>query len=193
MHLSTKNESVEPTNTIETERLILKLTSNDDAEFIFELLNTPKWLKFIGDRNIRSIEDAVAYIENRIRPQQVKNGYGNYTVIRKKDGAKIGSCGLYDRQGIEGINLGFALLPSFEKQGYGFECANAILDTAINKFELEQVSAITLKENTSSQNLLKKLGLKYVRNVVLPTDEEELMLFQLKVDSEGVKNTGRSF
>ncbi|NEN23899.1 GNAT family N-acetyltransferase [Cryomorpha ignava] len=179
---------MKPSNNIETERLILKPTSNDDAEFIYDLLNSPKWLKFIGDRNIKNLEDAVAYIEERIRPQQIRLGYSNYTVIRKKDGAKIGSCGLYDRPGIEGIDLGFAFLPDFEKQGYGFEGANMLLDAAINQFELEQVSAITLKENKASQKLLEKLGLKHIRNIVLPRDPDELMLYQLNVDAEGIKN-----
>lgn len=177
--------------TFETERLILKPTSNEDAEFIFDLLNSPKWLKFIGDRNISNLADAVAYIEERIRPQQVRLGYSNYTVIRKKDGAKIGSCGLYDRQGLEGIDLGFAFLPDFEKQGYGFESANRLLDAAIHQFELEQVSAITLKENISSQKLLEKLGLKFVQNIVLPRDAEEMMLYQLKLDKN--QNSEQSY
>lgn len=181
---------MKPANNIETERLILKPTSSDDAEFIHELLNSPKWLKFIGDRNVKTIEDAVAYIEERIRPQQIRLGYSNYTVIRKKDGAKIGSCGLYDRPGIEGIDLGFAFLPDFEKQGYGFEGANMLLDAAINKFQLDQVSGITLKENKASQKLLEKLGLKHIRNIILPHAEEELMLYQLKIQEDGIKNQG---
>lgn len=180
---------MKPSQNIETNRLILKPTSSDDAEFIYELLNSPKWIKFIGDRNIKNLEDAVAYIEERIRPQQIRLGYSNYTVIRKKDGAKIGSCGLYDRPGIDGIDLGFAFLPHFEKQGYAFEGANKLLDAAIHKFELDQVSAITLKENEASQKLLEKLGLKHIRNIVLPRDEEELMLYQLKVEEDGIKNT----
>ena len=171
---------MKPNANLETERLILKPTVTDDAVFIFDLLNSPKWKKFIGDRQIHSLADAIAYIEERIRPQQVRLGYSNYTVIRKKDGAKIGSCGLYDRQDLEGIDLGFAFLPDFEKQGYGFESANKLLDTAINKFELEQVSAITTRENTASQKLLKKLGLKHIRNIVLPRDDAELMLYQIK-------------
>lgn len=181
---------MKPAANIETERLILKPTSNDDAPFIFDLLNSPKWIKFIGDRNIKNLDDAIAYIEERIRPQQIRLGYSNYTVIRKKDGAKIGSCGLYDRHGIEGIDLGFAFLPSFENKGYGFESANRLLDAAINQFELEQVSAITLKQNTSSQKLLEKLGLKHIRNIVLPRADEELMLYQLKIDEDGIKNQG---
>jgi len=171
---------LKPEANFETERLILKPTEIDDAAFIYDLLNSPKWLKFIGDRNIHNLESAIAYIEERIRPQQVRLGYSNYTVIRKKDGAKIGSCGLYDRQDLEGIDLGFAFLPKFEKQGYGFESASSLLNAAINKFELDQVSAITTSENIASQRLLEKLGLKHIKNIVLPRDEAELMLYQMK-------------
>lgn len=170
---------MKPDASFETERLLLKPTTSDDAEFIYELLNSPKWLKYIGDRNINKIEDAIAYIEKRIRPQQIKLGYSNYTVIRKKDGAKIGSCGLYDRQELEGIDLGFAFLPSFEKQGYGFESANRLLDAGINTHNLKQISAITTRDNIDSQRLLQKIGLKHIENIVLPGDIEEIMLYRI--------------
>ena len=99
-------------NIFETERLFIRPTSLEDAPFIFELLNPPKWKKFIGDRNIHSIKDAEAYIENKMLPQLEKLGYTNNTVIRKFDRQKIGSCGLYNREGIEGVDIGFSLLPA---------------------------------------------------------------------------------
>jgi RimJ/RimL family protein N-acetyltransferase len=94
--------------TYQTERLLLRETTLDDAAFIFELLNTPKWTQFIGDRNIRNIQDAEAYIQNDILPVIKKNGYGNFTVSIKSDNVQIGCCGLYDREGVDGINIGFA-------------------------------------------------------------------------------------
>src|SRR5690606_16395207 len=98
----------------ETERLILQPTSEDDAAFIYKLVNSPKWLANIGDRNVKSVAEAKTYIKDRITPQLEKLGYGNYTLIRKVDNIKIGSCGLYDREGLEGIDIGFALLPDYE-------------------------------------------------------------------------------
>lgn len=92
----------------ETERLILKPTSEEDAAFIFELLNTPKWIKYIGDRNIKTIENARDYIEAKILPQLKRLGYSNYTLISKLDNCKIGTCGLYDRDGLIGVDIGFA-------------------------------------------------------------------------------------
>ena len=98
-------------SSIATERLVLKPTTLEDAAFILELLNSPKWLKFIGDRNVKSIAEAEAYIKERMLPQFERLGFTNNVVIRKADGKKIGACGLYDRDGLEGIDIGFAFLP----------------------------------------------------------------------------------
>ncbi|MCX2740199.1 GNAT family N-acetyltransferase [Pontibacter anaerobius] len=163
----------------ETERLILRPTSHEDAPFIFELLNTPQWLKYIGDRNVTSIKAAEEYIRSRMQPQFERLGYGNYTITRKSDGTKLGTCGLYDREGLNGVDIGYALLPQFAKQGYAFEAASKVLEAASDNFKLDQICAITSKENTASQKLLEKLGLKYIQLVRLPKDDEELLLYEL--------------
>lgn len=103
-------------DTFETERLLLKATSKEDASFILELLNTPKWIKNIGDRNVKSLEAAQNYILERMTPQFERLGYSNYTVIRKADGAKMGTCGLYDREGLEGIDIGFAFCQAMKSK-----------------------------------------------------------------------------
>lgn len=163
----------------ETERLILKPTSLEDAEFIFELLNTPKWLQYIGDRKVKTVNDAKEYIEKKVLPQMERLGYGNYTLIRKSDKAKIGTCGLYDREGLEGVDIGFAFLPQYEKMGYAFEAASRVKQAALEEFGIPGIKAITVKENSSSQKLLEKLGLKFVKMVRIPNDEAELMLYEL--------------
>lgn len=163
----------------ETERLLLVPTSENDASFILELLNTPKWQKYIGDRNVHTIEDAKKYIKSKITPQLEKLGFGNYTVVRKTDNLKIGSCGLYDREGIEGIDIGFAFLPEFEKQGYAFESAQKILSIGVEIFKIEKISAITVKDNWASQKLLEKIGLHFAANIKIPNDDEELLLYKL--------------
>ncbi|OKL40216.1 GNAT family N-acetyltransferase [Pontibacter flavimaris] len=165
--------------TFETERLLLKPTSYEDAPFLLELLNTPEWLQFIGDRNVRSVKAAEKYVSTRILPQQKRLGYGNYTVIRKADGVKIGSCGLYDREGLEGIDIGFAFLKEYGGQGYAFEAASRLKEAARSIFGIRQLAAITMKENFASQKLLEKLGLKYKGLITLPNDDEELLLYQL--------------
>lgn len=163
----------------ETERLLLRPTAEADAEFVFRLMNTPKWLQYIGDRNIRSVGDAREYIKERMLPQLQRLGYSNYTVVRRSDQQKLGSCGLYDREGLEGIDIGFAFLPEFEGQGFGFEAAERLKQAAFRDFGLGMLSAITNQDNLASQKLLEKLGLKPSGTIMLPGSEESLLLFRL--------------
>ncbi len=166
-------------NAFETQRLIIKPTSLEDAPFIYELVNTPKWLKFIGDRDIKSLDDAKEYIINSMLPQLAKLGFSNYTVIRKSDKAKIGTCGLYDREGLEGIDIGFAFLPQYEKNGYAFESCTKLKEIGLNEFGITTLNAITTPDNTSSQRLLEKLGLQFDKIVKIANDKEELFLYTL--------------
>lgn len=164
--------------TFETERLIIRPTSENDADFIFQLLNTPKWIEFIGNSNVKSVKDAKKYINTKMIPQLERLGYSNYTLIRKEDNKKIGTCGLYDREGLEGIDIGFAFLPEYEKKGYAFEAAKRIKDAAFNEFGIDSISAITTKDNISSQRLLEKLGLKLTGTTKIQQDKEDLFLYK---------------
>ena len=163
----------------DTERLRIEPTTEIDASLIYELMNTPKWIEYIGDRNVHSIEDAEAYIQEKMLPQLESLGYSNYTVIRKSDGEKIGTCGLYDRDGLEGIDIGFAFLPQFEKKGYAFESVSKLLEVAILDLKINEISAITIKENVGSQKLLTKIGMTFKEYIRIPNDDEELMLYTL--------------
>lgn len=172
---------MEKSKTYETERLFLSPTSIEDAAFVLELLNSPKWIQNIGDRKVHSLEDAEAYIRTKMLPQVQALGFGNYTLIRKSDGAKMGSSGLYNRDGIEGVDIGFAVLSEFEGKGYSFEAANKLMELAKGEFQLSKVSGITLKTNKASQGLLEKLGLKFSKMIQIPNDDEELMLYELNL------------
>jgi [ribosomal protein S5]-alanine N-acetyltransferase len=163
----------------ETERLWIRPTTIHDSEFILELMNTPKWIEFIGDRNLHTVKDAEQYIKNKMLPQLERLGFSNYTLIRKLDEVKVGCCGLYDREGVEGVDIGFAFLPAFENQGYGFESANRLIQAAKNDFGLKAVSAITSKNNFASQKLIEKLNLKLVGTTILPNEIEEILLYRV--------------
>jgi len=166
----------------ETERLLFRPTTEIDAAFILELVNTPKWIKNIGDRKVHSVDDAKNYIKTKMIPQFEKLGYSNYTVIRKGDKIKLGTCGLYNRYGIDGVDVGFAFLPQYEKKGYAFECTSKLLQVAIDDFKIKKISAITIKENIASQKLLEKLGLEFKKEVKIPSDDEELLLYELNIE-----------
>lgn len=167
----------------ETDRLFLRPCEKQDAPFVLELLNCPKWLQNIGDRNVKSLKDAENYIAMRMTPQLERLGYGNYVVIRKSDDAKMGCCGLYDREGLEGVDIGFSFLPEYERQGYGFESADKLMQLAREDFKLTKVSGITIEANTASRRLLEKLGLTFEKFVKLPDDEEELMYYSCRFSS----------
>ncbi len=162
----------------ETKRLHLKPTDIDDAEFVLRIMNSPKWLKYIGDRKVRTLKDAKTYINNKMTPLLEKRGFSNYTMITKSDDVKIGSCGLYDREDIDGIDIGFALLPEHEGLGYAYEAASKILESAKEIFHLKKLSAITTPENIASQNLLKNIGLEFVN--LIEVHDERLMIFEIK-------------
>ncbi|MUP45273.1 N-acetyltransferase [Gramella sp. BOM4] len=163
----------------ETERLLIRPASIEDAGFILELFNSPKWLQFIGDRNLKTEEDARKYIEDVMLPQLRSHGFSNNIVIRKSDGRKMGSCGLYDREGLEGIDLGFAFLPDYEGKGYAIEAASEIVRAAKEEFGIDRLEAITLEENAGSRKLLEKLGFELKGTIRIPNDPEELMHYKL--------------
>lgn len=161
----------------ETERLIIRPVTIDDAPFIHELVNTPKWLENIGDRKVYSISDAEEYITSRISAQFEKLGFGNYMVVRKEDGKSMGNCGLYDRPGLDGIDLGFAFLPQFVGMGYGFEAASKLKEAAKVDFMIKSLNAITIESNLPSQSLLLKLGFTFQKLISFEDGGEVMMLF----------------
>ncbi|MBQ4801253.1 GNAT family N-acetyltransferase [Aquimarina sp. MMG015] len=167
----------------ETDRLKLRAATIEDADFYLKLLNSPKWLQNIGDRNVKTTKDAETYITEKMTPQLERLGYSNYTVIRKSDNIKIGCCGLYDRDGIEGVDIGFAFLPEFEKKGYAYESSFKIKEIGISKFGIKKISAITIPENTSSQKLLEKLDFTFIKMIKIPNDDEDLMLYEYQINS----------
>lgn len=164
-------------NIIETNRLILRKFIIDDAGFVLELLNSPSWLKYIGDRNVKNLEDAKNYISDKLISSYIKNGFGLYEIILKKDNIPVGMCGLIKRDTLENIDLGFALSPVFTGNGYAFEAAFATLNYAKTVLKLERIIAITTTENKNSIKLLEKLKFVFEKMVPLSNEEEELMLF----------------
>lgn len=163
---------------IETERLTLKPANTDDSEFFLELYNMPKFIKFIGDRNLRTKEDAENYIRNRFLPQFEKLGFGNYVVILKEENKKIGAVGIFEREGLDILDIGFSFFEEYEGKGFAYESASKLRDFAKQNFGIEKLSAITVKDNFSSQKLIEKLGLKFQKFVTLPNEEVELMYYE---------------
>ncbi len=164
-------------NILETLRLNLRQFTLDDSKFIIELLNSEGWIKYIGDRNIKTEEDAKSYLQNGAFKSYEKNGYGLWMVEIKENKIPIGMCGIINRAELECPDIGFALLPEFSGKGFAFEIAQATLQYAKEQLKLSKILGITVSYNINSINLLTKIGMKYIKTINLPDDPEELMLF----------------
>lgn len=161
---------------LQTERLILREFTKEDSAFIYELLNTEDWIKFIGQRNIHNEQIAIEFIEGRLRRGYAEHGFGFLSVQLKSSGEKMGMCGLVKREGLENVDLGFAFLPRYVGKGYAFEASQCVIEFAKTDFQMKALDAITMSINKNSIGLLERLGFHFERNVIL--DEEELMLFR---------------
>jgi RimJ/RimL family protein N-acetyltransferase len=162
---------------LETDRLVLRRMSVDDAEFELRLLNEPSFLRFIGDRGVRTLEDARAYILKGPVDMYERLGFGLYITELKGEGTPIGICGLVKRDFLEDVDIGFAFLPGFWGQGYASEAAAAVMEHAKGALGLKRIVAITNPENHSSIRLLEKLGLKFDRMIRATADGPEIRLF----------------
>jgi RimJ/RimL family protein N-acetyltransferase len=176
---------------LETERLILREIDESDDAFMLDLLNQPSFIKYIGDRNVRNLEQSREFIESRYRKSYADNGFGLWAVelksqipdfeIRNPQSAirnpVIGICGFVKRDSLPDADIGFAFLPQFERLGYAFESASAVMDYGRETLGLKRVLAITTQDNESSGRLLEKLGFKYDGLITQPHDTEELKLF----------------
>lgn len=164
---------------IETKRLVLKPIQVEDASFLMNLMNSPKFIQHIGDRKISSIDIAENYIRSKMHTAFEKSGFPNFVLTLKDNGNKIGTCGIYDRDTLDGVDLGYALLPEYEQLGYATEAATAVIDIAKNQFKIGSIKAITTHENVDSQKVLNKLNFKYIKDIEMEGDDEILMLFEL--------------
>ena len=162
---------------IKTRRLILRKATTDDAPFFFELLNSPKWLKYVGNKNIKTLQDAKTYIKERLLRSYTRHGFGLYVMQLNSSGIAIGINGFVKRDYLEYADIGFALLPTYDRRGYSYEAARAVLQYGKDQLGFTTVHAITSKENIASQSLLKKLGFKFTSHIIEPVIRDEICLF----------------
>jgi RimJ/RimL family protein N-acetyltransferase len=160
-----------------SERLRLRWLTADDAPFIQRLVNDPDWLRFIGDRSIRTQEDAAAYIEKSFLGMYQRLGFGLYLAELRDDGTPVGICGLIKRDSLEDVDIGFAFLPEHRGHGYGYEAAAATLAHARRDLGLTRVVAITTDDNERSVRLLERLGMKHEGMVAGSDGEAPLRLY----------------
>jgi RimJ/RimL family protein N-acetyltransferase len=164
-------------NVLETDRLVLRELATGDAEFVLELLNEPSFLHFIGDKGVRTLDDARAYILQGPVASYQQYGFGLYLTALKEDGVAIGICGLIKRETLTDVDIGFAFLPRFWSKGYALEAAAAVKEFGLNTLALKRIVAITNPDNESSIKLLERLGLTFERMIKMSEDAPEIRLY----------------
>ena len=164
-------------NVLSTERLLLRHLTEEDADFIVALMNDPDWLRFIGDRGIRTAEDARGYIASGPADMYARLGFGLYAVELRDEGTPIGICGLIKRDWLEAVDLGFAFLPRFRGAGYAYEAAAATVEHARSPLGLDRLMAIVSPENADSVRLLGKLGMAFERMAQPPGAGGEVCVY----------------
>lgn len=165
---------------LQTERIFLReLDPSTDAGFILQLVNTPLWLVYIGDRGVKTLEDATKYILDGPVKSYRENGFGLWLIVRRQDNIPVGICGLIKREILEYVDIGFAMMPEFEGRGYAFEAARATLQFAREQLRLPKLVAITAPENRRSMQLLEKLGFEFEKMIAAPASKEMLKVFKM--------------
>ncbi|HVF21429.1 MAG TPA: GNAT family N-acetyltransferase [Pyrinomonadaceae bacterium] len=162
---------------LETERLILRELTLDDAPFILTLLNDPSFLRYINDKNVRNLEDARQYMLNGPMASYARNGFGLYLVELKDTAVPIGLCGLLKREELPDPDIGFAFLPDYWGKGFALESAIAVMNDARERLGRKRVLAIVMPDNYASIKLLEKLGMRFER------DKDDVKVFAIDYDS----------
>lgn len=162
---------------LETERLILRRLTLEDAAFLLELMNEPAFIRFVADRGLRTPADAAKFLSERILPSYEQFGFGFYRVELRESGEPIGICGFVKRETLEHPDVGFAILQRFWGKGYASEAAVAVMHYGRTVLGLTEIAGVTAPDNRISIRLLEKLGLKYQRTIHLPGYGPESLLF----------------
>ena len=164
-------------NNYVTMRLELSLLETTDADFILDLLNTEGWLRFIGDRQVRTQEDAQNYIQKIANNPAIL-----YWVVKtKKERTPIGVISFIKRDYLAHHDIGFAFLPAFLHQGFAYEATGVILKDLLADPKHPMILATTLKDNVTSIRLLEKLGFQFVREI--RREQDTLSLYSIQAGS----------
>jgi len=169
---------------LETERLFLRRVSLDDSDLMLAVWNDPAFVRNVGDRGVRTTEQAHEAMQAGALKLYEDYGYGPYAMVLKSDETQIGICGLFRRENLEDPDIGFAVLPDYCSMGYAGEAAFAVLAHARDDLEIQKLTAIVSPENTPSIGLIEKLGLAFERMITMPGDDGEISLYSTTLTQE---------
>lgn len=167
-----------------TGRLRLRRITLDDADLMFAVWNDPAFIRNVGDRGVRTEEQARKEIEAGALQLYAEHGYGPYAIELRASGERIGICGLFRRESLDDPDIGFALLPDYCRQGYGEEAALAVVEHARDDLALRTLTAIVSPDNAASIRLIEKLGLRFCRMITMPGDAQAICLYSMALGKE---------
>ena len=162
---------------LQSERLDLRWFNSDDAAFILQLLNEPSWLQHIGDRQVRTLQQAHEWLQTRLVSGYERQGMGFWAVCLRKQMEPIGLCGLIQRDTLPDVDVGYAFLPAFWGRGYAKEAAGACLRYGQEVLGLQRILAITGPDNQASQRVLAGLGMQLEQRCTLPGESRETLVY----------------
>ena len=166
---------------LQTERLQLRWLTLDDAELMLAVWNDPAFVRFVGDRGIRTLDEARTTMQEGALKLFSDYGYGPFRMALADSDAPIGICGLFRRDGLDDPDIGFATLPEFCGNGYAFEAACAVMDHARDDLELPRLIAIVSPENEASVGLIRKLGLRFERMYRMDDDDDNVAIYGMQL------------
>ena len=162
---------------LESSRLLLRWLTPDDADLLLAIWNDPAFVKYVGDRGIRSIDEARKAMRAGVLRLYEDYGYGPFRVGLKGNDTPVGICGLFRRDGLDVPDLGYSTLPEYCGHGYAFEAARTVLEYAANELRIERVIAIISPENAASIGLIGKLGFEFERMHTMPGDDSAVRVY----------------
>ncbi len=164
-------------SSIETERLSLRWLTLDDADLMLAVWNDPAFIRYVGDRGIRTLEEARKEMVENALPLYTNFGFGPYRMALQDDDIPIGICGLFRRDGLDAPDIGYSVLPAYCGRGYAFEAARAVIDHARCELGLSRLLAIIAPDNEPSLGLIRKLGMRFERMHCMEDDDDEVCLY----------------
>lgn len=171
--------STAPSDELQTERLALRRLTREDADLMLAVWNDPAFHKYVGDRGIRTIEQAQEAMAGGALLLYEEYGYGPFRVALRENDQPIGICGLFRREKVEDPDIGWSVLPDYSGRGYAFEAATAVLEYAFGSLGLTRILAFITEGNAPSVGLAKKLGLRYERMARIVGDDEDVCLYSV--------------
>ena len=167
----------------QTSRTNIRKIELTDAPFFVDLMNSPPFLHYIGDRNVRDEAGAAKYLSNGMLKSYEQFGYGYY-VVRTLDEKPIGICGFLKKSFLDNVDFGFAFLPEYQGQGFGYEAGQATLQYGIRKYAFRALDAVTVPANRPSIGLLEKLGFAFQSKTIQPETQEQLSIYRWKASAQ---------